>query len=1010
MGTLITRRAFLKGGVVLVMAAGLVRMGVDLTPAAAAGGFRVNAATNITMATRPGAAFTIIDVGNTLWRLPQNGERAHRLTDDLEDATWPSLSPDGRRVVFQSFRHGTYDVCALDLGKETICRLTTGPEDDQDPSISPNGEHIAFVSDTGGASAVWCIGISGNDRRMIIGENDDRSYHSPCWHPDGGRLAYVAGDTRIESYDTATGTTTTLRTVENGHTVRGLSYSPTGGLIYVVSRVPHAWLEHDGQRLTDPETEEPAPLPASWTSDMNFIYSADGEIRLRTIDRDSAATTVPFSASLTPPIAPAEITSPIDLEPSERALGLTGSALSPDGKSICFRALNALWVSDFDGTAMTLTDDGYFNADPSWTPDGNSIIHSSDRSGITNLWRYDLEQNTSERLTFERNGAMMPAVSPDGKFVAFHDEAGGTHRLDLTTGDVTELLPPSDTPGAITWSPSSTMIAMSVHTPASERTDSGINEVLVLNVDSGESFTQPFAPSLSIATRNHDGPVWSADGKHLFAILESRVHRVAIDESGRITSDPTVVSDRVADGLSASTSGELAFVSLGEFVLLKAATRIQPTIEYTRRNPPGQFVLRAGRLWDGVEDSYRRDVDVLMQGGTIADIRPADHTVPADLDASTHTVIPGFIDVHNHWHMRGRAWGNRQGPAWLSYGVTTSRSAGDFAYEMRETREALYCGKAAGPRFLGSGEPLDGNRCSFGFMRCVTSPDQLARELERIVTLGYNCVKSYQRLPVELERQLVADLASHGIPVISHYVYPAVASGLHGMEHTGGGNRLGYSRTLSAAKGRTASDTISLLAAADFWVSSTLLFAAEVHAESSDLVDDERTKVLFPWWDYRRLKEKAHLAATDPDPMNIAWTIGDVDLLRSVQEAGGLVLLGTDAPLDDPGISIHTNLRAMVTHGFTPLEALRTGTVNAAKALGASGRLGQLISGAHADMLVVDGDPLAHIADASKIRDVFVDGVHTTIPELLDPYRDCPDEPGSVALTKIQQTCCRRRK
>ena len=183
-----------------------------------------------------------------------------------------------------------------------------------------------------------------------------------------------------------------------------------------------------------------------------------------------------------------------------------------------------------------------------------------------------------------------------------------------------------------------------------------------------------------------------------------------------------------------------------------------------------------------------------------------------------------------------------------------------------------------------------------------------------------------------------------------------------------------------------------------------------VHADSRDLVDDERTRVLYPWWDYRRLQDKAEQATTDPDPINLAWTRGDVDLLRSVNEAGGLVVLGTDAPLDDLGVSIHTNLRALVRHGFTPVDALRTGTVNAAKALGASELLGQLTVGAHADMLIIDGDPLADIADTVRIRDVFVDGHRHRISDLLDPYRDPSDATGSVALTMTAHTCCRRRK
>ncbi|XTZ13662.1 amidohydrolase family protein [Micromonospora echinospora] len=1009
MDALVSRRTFVHGGVAVATTAALLDSG-PIAPHAHAGGtgLVVRRATNITLTTRPDAAFAVIDVGNVLWRLPRDGGRARRLTDDVEDATWPSLAPNGRTVVFQSFRRGNYDLCALDLRSEAVTRLTRGSEDDQDPHVSPDGKAVVFVSDAGGTSTVCRIGIRGEDRRTLIGSHDARSYHSPRWHPDGKHVVYVADDTRIERLHVGTGAVETLRTVEDGRTIRGLSYSPSGELLYVVSSIPRAWLEHDGRRLTDPETEEPSPLPAAWISDTEFLYSADGEIRRRTL-RATTASTVPFAVTLSAAAAPAKIKPRLEPETNGRALGLTGAALSPDGTQVCFRALNALWISDLSGATSALVDDGYFNADPSWEPDGSAIVYTSDRGGIVNLWRHHLADGTDEQLTFEPNGALLPSVSPDGAWVVFHDEAGRTHRLDRSSGTVTELLTGYDAPGAVVWSPDSTKIAMAVHQPASSRSDSGINEVLVLDIASGRSFIQPFAPGLSIATRNHDGPVWAADGTAFYAVCESKVHRADVDPSGRITGT-VVASDKIADGVSSSASGAVLFLSLGKFCLLNNPAELQPTLKYARRARPKRFTIRAGRLWNGVDDHYQHDVDVTIEDGMITGIRPGTGTMTADVDASSYTLMPGLIDVHNHWHMRGRAWGNRQGRIWLAYGVTTSRSTGDFAYEMRETREAIFAGTGVGPRFLGTGEPLDGNRCSFGFMRCVTSAEQVDREIERIVALDYNCVKSYQRLPVAIERRLVERLAAHGIPVISHYVYPALATGLHGMEHTGGGNRLGYSRTLSAAQGLTAADTISLLSGGDFWVSSTLLFAAEVHADSRDLVDDERTQVLYPWWDYQRLQDKAEQAARNPDPINLAWTRGDVDLLRSVHEAGGLVVLGTDAPLDDPGVSIHSNLRALVKHGFTPVDALRTGTVNAARALGASGLLGQLTVGAHADMLVIDGDPLTNIADAARIRDVFVGGHRHRIPILLAPYRNSPDTSDSVATAVTAPTCCRRRK
>lgn len=138
-------------------------------------------------------------------------------------------------------------------------------------------------------------------------------------------------------------------------------------------------------------------------------------------------------------------------------------------------------------------------------------------------------------------------------------------------------------------------------------------------------------------------------------------------------------------------------------------------------------------------------------------------------------------------------------------------------------------------------------------------------------------------------------------------------------------------RTLSAAGGRTAEDTVRLLSSSRMWLSSTLLFANEMFPESPDLVADQRTEVLFPWWEYERLLEKVREAEGPGNELNQAWTHGDVDLLRRVHQAGGIVIAGTDVPLDDPGIGIHQNLRAVVKYGFAPVDALKTASTNAAR-------------------------------------------------------------------------------
>ena len=99
-------------------------------------------------------------------------------------------------------------------------------------------------------------------------------------------------------------------------------------------------------------------------------------------------------------------------------------------------------------------------------------------------------------------------------------------------------------------------------------------------------------------------------------------------------------------------------------------------------------------------------------------------------------------------------------------------------------------------------------------------------------------------------------------------------------------------------------------------------------------------------------------------------------ILRALRDAGAGILLGSDAPqvFNVPGFSIHDELRMLVDAGFTPYEALATGTVNVARFLGEEGQAGTVAPGMRADLVLLDADPLADVRNAEKIAGVMVHG------------------------------------
>jgi imidazolonepropionase-like amidohydrolase len=99
-------------------------------------------------------------------------------------------------------------------------------------------------------------------------------------------------------------------------------------------------------------------------------------------------------------------------------------------------------------------------------------------------------------------------------------------------------------------------------------------------------------------------------------------------------------------------------------------------------------------------------------------------------------------------------------------------------------------------------------------------------------------------------------------------------------------------------------------------------------------------------------------------------------MLKAMHDHGVGILLGSDSPqiFNVPGFSIHRELRAMVSAGLSPYEALQTGTVNPEKFFGRDNEVGRLAAGLVADLVLVAGNPLQDISNAANVKGVMVRG------------------------------------
>ncbi|MEV0620113.1 amidohydrolase family protein [Nonomuraea sp. NPDC050404] len=1025
--------------------AGLVDPAVTWTAAAGAR-VTIREGTNVAAAPSPDRSTIVIDLLGTLWSLPMTGGRATPITGEAMEATQPHWAPDGDRIVFQGYVDGNFHLFLINPDGTGLRRLTSGPFDHREPRFSPDGRRIAFSSDRGGRYGIHLYEIATGTITPLPGRPPGEE-GTPAWSPDGRTIAVtttVGEGAAIDAVDRA-GKRRRLAHVELG-TLGAPSWSPDGTTVayavYPGSRLPGrvalgpTRLVVGGKTVSD-DDEDVFPFPVSWLSPQEILYTADGQIRRRHLH---SATTGEALSGITGEVRPgaagevhAGVTGEVRFaaevpvgrrrelprrgsldRPGRRPVrGIVGPVLSPDGTAVAFCALGDLWLMGLSGPsaggkastpvrgggrARRLTSGDAFVTDPAWSPDGRRLAYTSDRAGNPDLWIRDLDSGTDRRLTAQPYAAVAAAWSPGGDRIAFQDQEGATYTVVVKSGDIRKVMEAIWQPGRPTWSPDGDVLAMAAVKPYSRRYREGTNQILTLDLRTGKIAYHEPAPHRSISTRGYDGPVWSPDGGRIAFVMGSRLWTVPVGASGRPAGPARRINDEVTDAPSWSgDSRTLLYLSNGRLRAVPSNGGRPRTLPLPLTWEPavatGGTVIHVGRMWDGRAGSLRENVDLVIEDGRIADVRP--HRGTADVDASALTALPGLIDMHVHAHMRGKFLASRQGRIWLAFGVTTIRSPGDPVYQAIEEREAVSAGRRLGPRYFGTGEAIDGSRVYYNFMRPTTGPRDVPRELERATGLGYDLVKCYVRLPARAQRQVIATAHRAGMWVTSHYLYPAARHGIDGMEHLGATSRLGYSQTVTR-RGRAYQDVVALFGASGMSVTPTLFLASGLLAKDSalakdpslakdpalakdaSLAGDKRVRALYPRWELKALDE--HVASLRKLPSASLTALLDVlranvTTVRRIQEAGGVVISGTDAPIDHLGLSLHLNLRALVAYGMSPRAALMTATSDAAKVLGVGGQLGTIERGKLADLVFVEGDPLTDIAAAADVRMVMAGGV-----------------------------------
>lgn len=450
-------------------------------------------------------------------------------------------------------------------------------------------------------------------------------------------------------------------------------------------------------------------------------------------------------------------------------------------------------------------------------------------------------------------------------------------------------------------------------------------------------------------------------------------------------------------------------------VLGLAAALLAPAVLAAQLPPvqSGDLVLIGGRLFDGTADTVRPNRATLIRAGRLllVDVDPGS----ADLSAATvreldndHYILPGLFDLHAHYAVdlfgAGRVDEYSINPViFLANGVTSTFSAGEVDPEgMRTARQRIDAGEQIGPRIHNSG-PYFGTARP-GWRGPLVTPDSVRAEVRLWAERGVRGFKAKGIAPAQLEA-LIAEAHRYGLTVTGHLdsgfrdsVNPksAILMGIDRIEHFMGGDAI--ADTLPAYSSLEALDTSrpEVRDIIEMFLRYGVRYDATLTAYG---YFGRREPAVFDRWademsfltPYARSAVESTLPRRPNEQFERIYHVKR-KTIRAFFEAGGgdLITLGTDHPSWGEflsGFSAHRELHALVLAGIPPAAALRIGTINGARALGLSDRLGTLEAGKLADLFVVRGNPLVDIRNTRNVELVVKAGEAFDPAVLLESVR-----------------------
>jgi hypothetical protein len=441
---------------------------------------------------------------------------------------------------------------------------------------------------------------------------------------------------------------------------------------------------------------------------------------------------------------------------------------------------------------------------------------------------------------------------------------------------------------------------------------------------------------------------------------------------------------------------------------------------------------------DATGSPAQLEMTVIISGGYITALGPAAKVkIPVDarvIDASKKFLIPGLWDMHIHVDDSelypthpSRADKEAVFPLLVANGVTGLRDMGGGLEQIQQWRTRIELGDLLGPRMFTPGPLVDGKFPAWlGVMR-VESETEARDAVRSLVRRGADFIKVYSSISPGPYFALADEAKRLGMVFAGHVpeqlsAAQASDAGQKSLEHMLNfpldcSTREeefrrdiaakyddpkadlpelfpGNAEVLSSYSRQKCLTLFARFARNGTWLCPTLHNSWR-HAHNADpaLFDDERARfypeVFREYWKAKTSEARRR------SPKFVAQWQGYYELVRQMipdaQRAGVVLLAGSDSGANEysvPGFSLHDELAELVSAGLTPMQALQSATLNAARYLGVTDAFGSVEVGKIADLVLLEGNPLEDIRNTRKISAVVVNGKVFDKPDLQKLFDD----------------------